>query len=120
MATWENRALRAEGLLESVEQPTKYMIDSIRSKEAEIESLRSAQHRLVAKTEALERACRCVSPPRAHPFAVAIADVASLPLACCCVVLCPGAGINPYNLSSFDVDTRLVFILVHMSVRDLL
>lgn len=52
--------MRAEGLLESVEQPTKYMIDSIRSKEAEIESLRSAQHRLTAKTGALERACRFV------------------------------------------------------------
>ena len=35
------------------------MLDSIRSKDGEIESLRSAQHRLVAKTEALERACRC-------------------------------------------------------------
>lgn len=45
-------------MLESVEQPTKYMIDSIREKDGEIEGLRAAQQRLVAKTEALERACR--------------------------------------------------------------
>ncbi|CAB1098646.1 unnamed protein product [Ectocarpus sp. CCAP 1310/34] len=58
VASWESRAVRAEGLLESVEQPTKYMIDSIREKDGEIEGLRTAQQRLVAKTEALERACR--------------------------------------------------------------
>ncbi|CAN0503418.1 unnamed protein product, partial [Ectocarpus sp. 8 AP-2014] len=58
VASWESRAVRAEGLLESVEQPTKYMIDSIREKDGEIEGLRAAQQRLVAKTEALERACR--------------------------------------------------------------
>eukprot|EP00903_Cladosiphon_okamuranus_P007656 g7424.t1 len=57
-AAWQSRASRAEGLLETVEQPTKYMLDSIRSKDVEIDSLRSAQHRLLAKTEALERACR--------------------------------------------------------------
>ncbi|CAM9809954.1 unnamed protein product [Ectocarpus sp. 4 AP-2014] len=58
VASWESRAVRAEGLLESVEQPTKYMIDSIRAKDSEIEGLRAAQQRLVAKAEALERACR--------------------------------------------------------------
>eukprot|EP00904_Undaria_pinnatifida_P004070 jgi/Undpi1/13664/HiC_scaffold_9.g03318.m1 len=54
----ETRASKAEGLLESVEQPTKYMVDSIRSKDVEIDALRSAQRRLLAKTEGLERECR--------------------------------------------------------------
>ncbi|CAN0463748.1 unnamed protein product, partial [Laminaria digitata] len=54
----ETRASKAEGLLASVEQPTKYMVDSIRSKDGEIDSLRAAQRTLLAKTEGLERACR--------------------------------------------------------------
>lgn len=56
----ETRATRAEGLLEGVEQPTKYMVDAVRSKEAEIESLRGAQRRLLARVESLEQTCRCV------------------------------------------------------------
>lgn len=56
-------------MLETVEQPTKYMLDSLRSKDGEIESLRSAQHRLVAKTAALERACRWAAG--VSPFFVA-------------------------------------------------
>lgn len=54
----EARATRAEGLLANVEQPTKYMVDSIRDKEGEIEALKSKQRMLVAKVEALERTCR--------------------------------------------------------------
>lgn len=45
-------------MLEGVEQPTKYMVDSIRSKDVEIDSLRATQRRLEAKVKALERACR--------------------------------------------------------------
>lgn len=59
VATWQTRASRAEGLLETVEQPTRYMLDSIRSKDVEIDSLRSAHHTLLAKMKALEGACRC-------------------------------------------------------------
>lgn len=41
-----------------MEQPTKYMVDSIRAKDEEIDSLRAAQGKLSAKLSALERACR--------------------------------------------------------------
>lgn len=57
-ATLETRAMHAEALLESVEQPAKYMVDSIRTKEEKIDSLRATQRRLVGKVEGLERACR--------------------------------------------------------------
>lgn len=50
--------MRAEGLLANVEQPTKYMVDSIRDKEGKIVILNSRQRMLVAKVEALEKTCR--------------------------------------------------------------
>lgn len=55
---FETRAQKAESLLMTTEQPTRYMVDAIRSKECEVDILRSAQRRLEAKVEALEETCR--------------------------------------------------------------
>lgn len=102
-ASWQNRASEAEGLLETVEQPTKYMIDSIRSKDGEIESLRSAQHRLVAKTEALERACRYRTYMRVVFFLSCSRLLSSLFIFRLRFGLCP-PFFTPFDVSGFVFD----------------
>ncbi|CAM9858086.1 unnamed protein product [Discosporangium mesarthrocarpum] len=54
----EKRAERAEGILHNVEQPTKYMVDTIRGKENEVEVLKADLRRLRGKTQELEQSWR--------------------------------------------------------------
>ena len=57
------------------------MVDSIRSKDVEIDALRSAQRRLLAKTEGLERECRWELVVVAVAVAVMMAMVAEVVIA---------------------------------------